>query len=200
MKHILIFLICFSTTVYAQFSNTGRCLNTEETQLLDVFNQYRIASGKPSIPNSFSLSSVAQWHTWDIVTNNPVTGSCNLHSWSTARPSLWTPVCYLPDHSNATGMWHKPREITGNIYTGFGYEISTRGILSPQNALQNWINSAAHNDVMLNNGVWAQLTWRAVGIGYSGTSANIWFGEQSDPAGQMPVCVETPIFANSFEK
>jgi len=48
--------------------------------------------------------------------NNAIGGSCNLHSWSDARPDLWVGMCYTSDHANADLMWSKPSEITGGIY------------------------------------------------------------------------------------
>ena len=33
-------------------------------------------------------------------------------------------MCYTADHANASGMWDKPREITGNAYGGNGFEIA----------------------------------------------------------------------------
>lgn len=197
----LCFLMTFSNPIYAQYiGNTAVCLNPAEKQLVDQLNAYRVANGRTPVPISRSLSTVGQWHVWDQLTNNPVTGPCNLHSWSAAMPGLWTPVCYLPDHSAATGMWHKPREITNNIYTAFGYEISASGVLTPQAAVQAWSNSSAHNDVILNNGVWSNIVWRSVGVGYVGTTANVWFGDITDPQGSMPECSEVPLFVNGFEE
>ncbi len=196
----VLFGLILTSNALAQFvGNTAECLNPDEVELFERLNQYRVANGRPSIPISKSLSSVAQWHTWDIITNNPAIAPCNLHSWSNARPNLWSSVCYTPDHANSAGMWNKPREITNNVYTAFGFEISAIGYATPQAALQGWVNSPAHNDVMLNNGVWNTLTWRSVGVGFVGNSANIWFGDMVDPLGQMRACIGPVIFSDGFE-
>lgn len=188
----------------AQYANTADCLNPEEASLLALVNQYRQQNGLPAVATSFSLSSVGQWHVWDLETNNPWAGSCNLHSWSNARPAIWEPVCYTSDHAQASGMWNKPRQITGNAYNSNGYENSawTSGTMTAPAALQMWQNSPSHNQVILNQSDWSQLTWRAMGVGVSQHYAVLWFGTLTDPLGTMSPCGSTPpgeLFADGFE-
>ena len=186
-------LVFFSTgPVHAQ-ATPGECLSADEAALAQLMNDYRQAQGLAQVPVTASLTAVAQWHVWDLDVNNPHGGQCNLHSWSDG--SLWTPVCYTADHANAPGMWDKPREITGNAYTGDGFEIAywTSGIASPEGALNAWQNSSGHNDVILNAGIWRPYDpWPAMGVGMRAGYAVIWFGGTADPQGTISECGGTP--------
>ena len=181
--------------------NTAQCLNADEEELLRLANQYRQQNGLPAIAVSYWLSSVGQWHVWDLVANNPVVGNCNLHSWSGARPALWQAVCYTPDHAQAQQMWQKPTQLSAGTYTGTGYEIAagSTGSLSPAAALALWQNSPGHNQVILNQGPWANLTWRAIGAGLSNGRAVIWFSDRADPSSMAPCPTNGVLFANGFE-
>jgi len=196
--------IAFVGSAIAQ-GTPGECLSSEEQTLFDLFNAYRVENGKAPIPSSSSLSKVAQYHVWDLETNGPVGGECNLHSWSDQRPPdvFWTEVCYTADHAQAQKMWDKPREITENLYTGNGFEIAVRGAgMTPEIALELWKNSPAHRDVLLNLGIWESYDpWPAVGMGLVDGFAVMWFGGVTDPAGPIDECgtsssVET-VFATS---
>lgn len=201
---LLLTALLLPVTAAAQFANTGDCLNTQEAELADIVNDYRETNGLSRIPVSRSLASVGQWHVWDLHVNNPVGGSCNLHSWSNARPDLWQAMCYTSDHAQAAQMWNKPRQITGNAYHSDGYENSafTSGTMTAALALQLWQNSPGHNDVILNRAGWSSLTWRAIGVGVSQRHAVLWFGTLSDPLGTMLPCGAADpnrIFGDGFE-
>jgi hypothetical protein len=186
--------------LHAQPASTGTCLRPAELQLATLLNAHRVSNGKPAVPVSFSLSSVGQWHVWDLGTSaawNPPT--CNVHSWSGQRPDLWTPVCYTADHAQAAQMWNKPAQITAGFYNSNGYEVAVSGAgITPAQALSVWQGSSPHNDVILNNGVWASFPWQAMGVGLSGGFAVAWFGTLADPLGTMTACGEQ-IFASGFE-
>jgi uncharacterized protein YkwD len=146
-------------------------------EIVDLVNAYRQSQGLPVVPYSPSLSCVAVTHVHDLAANPPQ-GNCNLHSWS--DQGSWTPCCYTPDHAQAQCMWDKPAEITS--YPGYGYENAASGVGSPDAALAAWQNSPAHNDVILNQGMWSSHPWHAVGAGLYQGYAALWFGEQADPA------------------
>jgi uncharacterized protein YkwD len=170
----------------------GDCLSAEEALLGQLVNEYRANQGLAPVPVTVSLTTVAQWHVWDLDANSPHGGACNLHSWSDG--ALWTPVCYTADHANASGMWDKPREITANAYTGNGFEIAywTSGTASAAGALSGWQNSAGHNDVILNAGIWQSYNpWPAMGVGIRNGYAVIWFGGIADPQGPSIECGTT---------
>ncbi len=188
----LLLLILNTQPLFAQ-ENPGECLSEDEANLAQLINDYRQTQGLLPVPVTRSLTTVAQWHAWDLDVNHPYGGDCNLHSWSDGE--LWTPVCYTADHANASGMWDKPREITSNAYTGNGFEIAywTSGTVSPEGALSGWQNSPGHNDVILNAGIWqSNNPWPAMGVGMRAGYAVVWFGPSADPQGTIPECGDIP--------
>ena len=75
-------------------------------------------------------------------------------------------------------MWAKPKEIAG--YPGHGYEIAATGAgIEPALALYQWQQSAAHHEVMINQGIWKK-PWAALGVAVEGDYAVAWFGEEPD--------------------
>lgn len=62
-----------------------------------------------------------------MATGGAIGGECNLHSWSNNGYGLWNGCCYTSNHAAASCMWDKPREISGGIFTGNGYENSASG-------------------------------------------------------------------------
>ena len=160
--------------------------HSDEVALARMVNDYRADNGLPPVPVSRSLNAVAQAHVRDLMANRPDSatglggGRCNMHSWSSA--GRWTPVCYTRDHARAAAMWSKPREITAGAYAGNGYEIAYRfsGGVTPEIALDGWIGSRAHNDLLIEDGPWRNADWQAMGVGISGNYAVVWFGMEPD--------------------
>jgi len=185
---LLTFCACISykpaSGLKAQISQEV-CLNAFEKQLYYEINAYRAKRNLPAIKLSHSLTMVAQIHCRDLAENRPhASGNCNLHSWSRKGP--WTPCCYTPDHRRASCMWDKPRELTK--YQGDGYEIAYfTTVVYPdaqsfaKDAVFNWSKSKGHNDVIINRGTWRNVTWKAMGVGYYGGYATVWFGKLDDP-------------------
>lgn len=184
---------CDGDTLYDPLSENPDSLDlpgepgdtTGAAALTAVINAYRADMDLDTIPWSKSLTLVAQAHIEDLEQNNPVGGSCNAHSWS--DKGNWTACCYTSDHAQAQCMWNKPGEITGGVYSGYGYEIATGASgytgMTPEKALESWKGSNAHHQVILNQGVWASHPWKAIGAAYSESWAVVWFGEQTDPQG-----------------
>jgi hypothetical protein len=182
--------LVLSTGLAAAQTSPGDCLSSSEATLAQLINDYRAQNGLAAVPVTYSMTAVAQWHVWDLDVNSPQGGQCNLHSWS--DQGIWTPVCYTPDHANASGMWYKPREITGNVYTGIGFEIAYQGSSDPQSALNGWKGSPSHNDVILNADIWQSYNpWPAMGIGMRNGYAVVWFGNIADPQGTVVECGST---------
>ncbi len=182
-------------------NNTGLCLNAQESELATLVNNYRAANGLPAVPVSYWVSSTAQWHVWDLTANNPVTPSCNVHSWSAARPSLWTSVCYTGQGSQ---MWNKPRQISANLYSGNGYENAAwgGGTINAATAIALWQQSTPHADVILNRDIWGSKVWRGMGVGIVGNYAVLWFGDVADSTGSMSPCgssLPDSVYAEDFE-
>jgi len=135
----------------------------------------RASRGLPSIPMCGHLNKVAAIKIANLQANRP-SGQCNMHSWS--QSASWSGCCYT-GNQQASCMWNKPRELTG--YRGKGYEVAHGGWganVTPQSAVQGWLGSPAHRDVLLNGGPWGQR-WAAVGVGISGNYAVAWFGHES---------------------
>lgn len=155
-------------------------LSAAEMELYTLLMSYRAEFGLNDIPLSSSLSLVAQMHAHDLHENNPMTDSCNSHSWSEFGD--WTSCCYTADHAQAACMWNKPRELTD--YTGNGFEIASYSIvnINPSGALSSWKNSPGHDAVIRNAGPWS-TQWKAIGIGIKGRYATVWFGREEDLAG-----------------
>ncbi len=170
--YFLLLLALFNAPARAQQ------LSQKEQKLYDLVMAYRKQNNLPPVPVSPSLTYVAQLHVNDLRNNKPDSGSCNMHSWS--AKGKWTPCCYTPDHSKANCMWSKPRELT--YYNGSGFEIACNSSdsLQPAKALELWKASSGHNAVILNQGMWKQSNWKAIGIGMSENHAVIWFGQEHD--------------------
>jgi uncharacterized protein YkwD len=82
-------------------------------------------------------------------------------------------------------MWSKPRELTS--YKGNGYEIACGSneccsdfIMTAAYALQAWKKSTGHNAVIVNQSIWNDNQWKAIGIGLSNGFAVVWFGKEPD--------------------
>jgi hypothetical protein len=198
---ILLWLVCIAGVA----EEPGICINTDEAELLQAIDEYRVDNGLDKVPWSQSLMTVAKWHAVDAGLNaaRMFSDTCNLHSWSDTRPELWSGGCYTSDHANASMMWNKPKEITDGVYTAYGFENGAWGYPSVIAALNGWKNSAGHNAVILNQGIWANYPWRAMGVGVDLAKRYyyLWFSTATDPAGNMPLCSKQPrsLFSNSFE-
>ena len=166
------------------------CLSSEEQKLVKLINDYRIANRLPAVTVSRSMTAVSQWHTIDLVENNPAGGACNNHSWSGARPDLWTAVCYTANHANASGMWYKPREITNGAYLDNGFEniYWHSSAATAENAFIGWKNSAGHRETILEQGIWNGMQWQSMGVGIYKNYAALWFGKAPDPQGGVNNC------------
>ena len=177
MKLFLTVLACLVSV-----SMFGQSLSTEEANLYDILMEYRASRGLPKIELSKSLTFVAQTHVRDLFDNDPHDGSfgsgCNGHSWS--DKGNWSPCCYTKDHARAECMWSKPSELTS--YRGNGYEIGhwASGPTTAEKALAGWKKSHGHNQVIINQGIWHDNHWQAIGIGIYKNYAVVWFGEEKD--------------------
>jgi uncharacterized protein YkwD len=157
-------------------------------RLAEYINQERAADGLPPVAVSPSLVRVARAHVRDLMQNRPDSGTdyrgrrCTMHSWSAA--GRWTPVCFTADNAYAPAMWNKPKEITGGQYRDAGVEIAYRmpAGVTPEIAMDGWLNSAAHEAVMLERGPWRSSNWQAMGVAIDGDYAVAWFGKEPDEA------------------
>ncbi len=156
-------------------------ISAPEQELYNLIMAYRASIGLPAIPLSESLSITAARHALDSIEN---VGSYVGHAWSDAPYDGANSATY-------PNMWDAPERV-GTPYTANGYEISTGYLgnavhtnqMTPQMALQGWQNSAPHNAVITNTGTWANISWKAIGIGMYKGIAHVWFGEAVDPLGE----------------
>lgn len=174
------------------FDNTqptaSDALSLTELDLYHLIMDYRAANGLDAIPLSIGLTTTSGRHAADTLYNIWEAGlalpaGANLHSWSDAP--------YYSDHSDPDVMWSAPTRI-GTSYSDYGFEISAAGYGNIVSALDGWKGSSGHNDVILNNGIWANSDWNAIGIGveidtsvsnYGGKIYHVWFGRSIDPDG-----------------
>lgn len=157
--------------------------------IAEAINAYRQANGLPAIPVSDELTRVAQAHVADLAANHPE-DACNgnLHSWS--NDGNWTGGCYDPnDNTTWPLMWNKPGEIAG--YPGRGYEISAWAdpSITAEQALALWQGSPPHNAVILNQDIWTDYPWGAIGGWVENGYACAWFGQEP---GTPPVAAPAP--------
>ncbi len=176
---ILIILLLSSGSPISEDVNV--CISAEEMKLYSLLMEYRKSKNLDAIPLSAKLTHVAQLHAKDLSENfEAKNGRCNMHSWS--AKGKWKACCYTEDHKQAQCMWSKPREITG--YASNGYEISytnSTGATAAE-ALKVWKFSPGHNSVIINEGVWKNINWKAVGVGIYKEYGLVWFGEVDDEA------------------
>ena len=147
-----------------------------EQKLFSDINNYRKSLGLAEIPFSSKLTRVAQIHAADL-RDHFSSGKCNMHSWSGKGEGF--ACCYTPDHKNAHCMWDKPQELTG--YQEKGYEISAMNTAPEVNWLNQWKGSPGHHQVIINNGIWKTIEWKAMGLAIRGEYAVVWFGVLEDP-------------------
>jgi uncharacterized protein YkwD len=188
--YILTILLCqFGPTS----SSTEICLSANEIKLYELINEIRAKEGMESIPLSGSLSLVAKSHAIDLSENEPFDNkNCNMHSWS--DKGTWTACCYRSDHSNAECMWKKPSELTD--YDSDGFEIvaywqtseNPEEEIKPETAIEMWLDSPGHSNVILNKMSFAKAKWKAVGVAIHGNFATVWFGMEEDVAPNPTPC------------
>ena len=161
-------------------ASAGGEFSAASFELCRVVNDYRQSVGLPAVVLSAALMRVAKAHVSDLVTHPSGTQPpCNLHSWS--NDGTWSPCCYTEDHAQAQCMWDKPRQIGGGAYQGDGFEIAAFGEITPAQALTLWQTSPPHHEVILNGGIWQDLSpWPGMGCGLQGTFAVVWFGSLPD--------------------
>lgn len=185
MKFILLvfFIVIFSEDLFTRKASETDviCISPEEKKLYNLIMQYRKSRNLPPIPLSFKLTKVAQTHADDLVNNYSFDpkNSCNPHTWSTK--GKWTGCCYTADHKQAECMWNKPKEVAG--HSGVGYEIayySSSGA-NAQEGFEGWKKSPSHNPLLINDGMWSKIQWKAIGISLHREYGLVWFSDTADP-------------------
>lgn len=160
----------------------GLTLSEEEQRVYDRMMEERAEVGLPSVPPSAALFAVARAHANDSAEHGTGLNDerCNLHSWS--EHGDWSACCYTSDHAQASCMWSKPAEIAG--FQSDGYEISAWSTGYDSDPVAQWMGSAGHRSVMLNEGSW-QTPFHAIGVGVAesdehGRFTHVWFAHAPD--------------------
>lgn len=167
------------------------CIQSNEMELFMRINEYRKQNNLPPIALSRSLSYVAAVHTKDLFLNHPDQGTCNFHSWS--NKGSWLPFCYPKDENKKNSVWDKPRELTK--YPSKAYEIVywENNPLVTDTIIMVWKTEDYFNSFLLNTGKWLGKPWNAIGIAVYENYACAWFGEVTDPEGDIWVCGNEPV-------
>lgn len=169
----------------------GFCISPGEMELYRLINDYRKMYSLPPVPLSVSLSYVAAMHARDLFLHHPDRGACNFHSWS--DKGTWKPFCYPGDETKKTSVWDKPREMTR--YPSKAYEIVywENNPLVRDTVIMVWKTEEYFNNFLLNSGKWQGRSWNAIGIAVYENYACAWFGEVTDPQGEVTVCGAKPV-------
>ncbi|NJR66845.1 MAG: CAP domain-containing protein [Leptolyngbyaceae cyanobacterium CRU_2_3] len=163
---------CSGQTLLQASDCSGDALEPEEEKLYQAINNYRAQHGLTAIPPSPSLNRVANRHVRDLADN---VGRLT-HAWSNCPYSASDPTTF-------SCMWEAPQRLN-TPYPGIGYENAhfNTGAATAASALKSWQDSSGHNAVILNQDIWKDYPWQAIGIGIYKNYAVIWFGKEADPA------------------
>ena len=195
MKRILTLLLSAFLAFGVLIPHAAPVGAAETEDLYAAINAYRQGLGLAPIPLSPQLTAVAQAHVQDLIANSTTdpnyTGAgCVPHSWS--NQGAWTGGCYkYADASSYPIMWNKPGEISGYGGTGFEILFGANGFtVTAAEALQSWQADGPHNDVIVNQGVWKDLAWQAIGVWVQDGWAAVWFGVATDPGATLPAAAQ----------
>ena len=182
---IPVFLPVILAGQVADVAVKNHCAVSEEVALYKLINDYRKINQLPAIPFSRSLSYVARVHAMDLTNNRPDFGGCNPHSWS--AKGKWKPCCYAHDKNRIVCMNDKPKEITGYKFKGWEMVYSGGEEAKAADAFDLWKGMGLTNDYLLNTGKWLK-PWKALGVGFYGEYACVWFGEGEDAEKGFGLC------------
>jgi len=114
-------------------------LTYQEAQTVYLGNLARQENGVPPLRWNAQLTNAARWFSWDSVENRP------------------EPYC---GHQDTTGGWPGDRARTFGYLGGSGAENAFCGYVTPQQAIDGWMDSPGHRANLLDPGS------REVGLGY----------------------------------
>ncbi|WP_157871798.1 CAP domain-containing protein [Gloeothece verrucosa] len=172
---------CQGEKILSELICAGDNLNSQETELYQLINQYRTQQGLSSIPLSPSLSRVANRHLQDLQDNLELYDRSG-KDWHFG----WSNCSYDANNPNTFScMWAAPQRLK-TAYPGKAYELLCGGKrnISPQEALNCWQKSSLNNDVLINQEDWRNYRWNAIGIAINEGYATVWLGQENDKANQ----------------
>jgi len=160
------------------------------TGLIRLVNAERRKRSLPQLKQDDCLCRVADMHAKDSQQYYDQGGQFddnnNMHSWSSITPkgfrtTPWRPCSYDSNHNNMKCMHNKPKELcSGRDIPRQAFEISHgrfggtgRGM--EKSALEGWLRSPGHSDVMLSKGIWESQNFSIVGAQCSKNFCHMWF-------------------------
>lgn len=161
----------------------GDDLNSEEAKLYHLINQYRIQRQLSPIAQSVSLNQVANRHVRDLQENLALYNQ-NGKDWRFG----WSNCPYNSEQSvTFSCLWSAPQRLK-TTYSAIAYEIicGGDGEITAEEALRCWQNNSLNNDLIINQGLWQNYQWRAMGIGIYNGYAVLWLGEKIDGGKTAP--------------
>ena len=111
----------------------------DEARTVYLGNLARRDNGVPPLRWNFQLTQAARWFSWDSTENRP-SGFCG--------------------HQDTLGLWPSDRAVIFGYLGSAGWENAFCGYVTPEYAIQGWMNSSGHRDNLLNTNV------REIGLGY----------------------------------
>lgn len=167
--------LCSGGQVFQAGNCVGDDVNSDERELFDLVNKYRIANGRSEVKLSTPLSLVANRRMLDLKQNHKFL----THSWSNCKYDI-------NDEKTWSCVTDSPKRLNSG-YTGLGYETlyrTTMGRAMPVPALDAWKKSPLHNSIILNLGIFKDLEWEELGIALDGQFAALWFGYKGKVQGK----------------
>ncbi len=150
-KNISIFVILILLSLAPGLLNTAgarsvydptvqtQALLYDEARTVYLGNLARRENGLPPLRWNRQLTYAARWYSWDSTENRP-DGFCG--------------------HQDTQGNWPDDRALTFGYLGGAGAENAFCGYLSPEDAIQGWLDSPGHRANLLDPGS------REIGLGY----------------------------------
>ena len=163
--------ICTGAQIFTASACDGDGNSAAEKDLLDIVNKYRVANGRPVLSLSASLSKLGNRRMLDLRQNlKRIT-----HSWSNCPYEM-------ADEKTWPCLIDSPKRLNSG-YDGQGYETlyyTSTGSASPGAAVDAWKKSSLHSSIILNQGMFQNMSWDEVGIAIDGQYAALWFGYRGD--------------------
>jgi len=136
---ILIILLSFAPPKAQGTTDQAADLLFDEARTVYLGNLQRRQNGVPPLRWNRQLTDAARWFSWDSTENRP-SGFC--------------------DHQDTLGGWPGDRTLRFGYLGGAGAENAFCGYVTPDNAIQGWMNSAGHRANLLDPNS------REIGLGY----------------------------------
>ena len=86
----------------------------------------------------------------------------------------------LRSHTHLQATQGKLQPKLANVYDCGSNGCCSDFIMTANYALESWKKSSGHNAVIVNQGIWDDNKWNAIGIGLFKGFAVVWFGNEID--------------------